>query len=99
DRSGRVPRKYRRYVRRRRILPATGVHLHSALRQSEDEAVERQGRPRKYRAFHPHHEQARLHEHLQTSLRVRQENRAQARYADRETKCAARNWWFDDALL
>ena len=40
-----------------------------------------------------------LHQHLQTSLRVRQENRSQTRHADRETKRAARNRRTDDALL
>ena len=35
----------------------------------------------KYRALHAHREQARLHEHLQASVRVRQEDRTQARHA------------------
>ena len=38
----------------------------------------------KYRALHAHHEQARLHEHLQTSVRVCQEDRPQARHAGRK---------------
>src|SRR5205823_1379273 len=63
------------------------------------EELERQGRTRKYCALHSHHEQARLHQHLQTSLRVRQKSRAQPRYADRETKCVARDRRPDDALF
>ena len=42
DRSGRLPRKHRRHVRRRRVFPAARGGLHRAVRQSEDEAVERQ---------------------------------------------------------
>ena len=63
DRSGRLPRKHRGHVRRRRVLPVAGIGLHRALCESEDEAVERQG-PGEHRALHAHHEQARLHEHL-----------------------------------
>ena len=60
-------------------LPEAG--LHRAVRKPEDEEVERQSRPGKYRALHSHHEQARVHQHLQTSVRIRQENRTQARHA------------------
>ncbi len=53
----------------------------------------------KHRAFHSHHECARLHQHLQTSVRLREENRTQTRDADRKTECAARDRWINDALL
>ncbi len=38
-------------------------------------------------------------QYLQTSVRVRQENRTQTRHADRKTKRPARNRRLDDALL
>ena len=53
----------------------------------------------KHRALHSHHERARLHQHLQTSIRIRQENRTQTRHADRKTECAARDRWINDTLL
>ena len=53
----------------------------------------------KHRAFHSHHECARLHQHLQTGIRLRQENRAQTRDANRKTECAARDRWINDTLL
>ena len=42
DRSGRLPRKHRGHVRRRRVFSAAGIGLHRALRESEDEEVEGQ---------------------------------------------------------
>ena len=79
------------HVRRRGVFPVTRVGLHRAVRKSENEEVEGQGWAGKYRAFHSHHERARLHQHLQTSIRVRQENRSQTRHADRKAECAARD--------
>ena len=99
DRSSRVSRKHRRAVRRRRIFSIAGSGLHRVVRESENEEVEGQGGPGKHRAVHPHHEQARLHQHLQTSIRARQENRPQARDVDRKAECAARNRRLNDALL
>ena len=87
------------HVRRRGVFPVARIGLHRAVRKSENEEVERQGWAGKYRALHSHHERARLHQHLQTSIRVRQENRTQTRHADRKTECAARDRWLDDALL
>jgi 3-isopropylmalate dehydrogenase len=50
------------------------IGLHRALCQSQDEEVEGKG-IRKCGALYSHYEQARLHEHLQTSLRVRKKDR------------------------
>src|SRR5207253_2895230 len=85
-----------------KALKETTCGLFGAItskRQSEDEEVERESRPGKYRALHSHHEQARLHQHLQTSVRVRQENRTQTCHPDREAKCIARNRRLDDEML
>ncbi len=92
DRSGCVSRKYRRHVRRSRVLSASRASLHRSVREPEDEEVERQGWIGKHRALHPDHEQARLYQHLQASFRIRQENRTQTRHADRESRtcCAKR---------
>ena len=61
DRSGGVSRKYRRHVRRGRVLSASRACLHRTVREPEDEEVERQGWIGKHRALHPDHEQARLY--------------------------------------
>ena len=56
------------HVRRRGVFPITRVGLHRAVCKSENEEVEGQGGTGKHRAFHSHHECARLHQHLQTSI-------------------------------
>ncbi len=54
------------------FFPLPEVGLHRAVCKSENEEVEGQGWAGKHRAFHSHHERARLHEHLQTSIRIRE---------------------------
>ena len=70
------------HVRRRGVFSIARSGLHRVVRESENEEVERQGGTGKHRALHAHHERARLHQHLQTSVRAREENRSQARDAD-----------------
>ena len=55
--------------------------------------------PGEHRALDAHREQAGLHEHLPAGVRVRQEDRPQARHAGREAERAARDRRPDDAHL